>query len=60
MTKPVDPDFRVDCIRMKREIQRSIAKETARMTVEERVAYYRHLAGNATRRPRKKAKTIQP
>jgi hypothetical protein len=44
MKAKAENELRLDCLRMKREIQREIAAETRGMTPGERLAHYRKLA----------------
>jgi hypothetical protein len=45
MKTQIEP--RLDCIEMKREIQRQIAQETKGMTPAQRLAYYKRLAAES-------------
>lgn len=47
MKAVAEQDQQIDCIAMKRSIQRQIAAETKGMTPRERLAYYKKLANES-------------
>jgi hypothetical protein len=47
MKGTTEPELRLNCIRMKRDIQAEISKETRGLSLEERLLYYRRLAAES-------------